>query len=69
MRLTGSLPAVILALSTLSAGWQALFYAVALVLFVLAALAVPRWTHYPALVALGLAFFVFPFFWNALAAA
>lgn len=56
-----------LALETLSAGWQAVFYGIAVVLFVLAALGarVPRIN----LVAAGLAFAFFPAFWNNLAGA
>lgn len=56
-----------LAVATLDPTVQALFYGVAVVLFVLAAFGVggPR----PALLPLGLAVFAFVFAWQALAAA
>ena len=56
------------AVSTLSAGWQTFLYAVALVLFVLGGIGVRLPSQQLRLDCLGLAFFVFVFFWNALAA-
>lgn len=57
----------LLAVSAMDPTLKALFFAVAIVLFVLAAFGVggPR----PALLPLGLAVFAVPFFWDALAAA
>lgn len=55
-----------LAVSAMSAGVQAIFFAVAVALFVLAAIGVALGKIQ--LVAAGLAFFAFVFFWNALAA-
>lgn len=55
------------AISTLDPTLQAVFFLIAVVLFVLAAFAVAAGRVN--LVAAGLAFFAFPFAWNALAAA
>jgi hypothetical protein len=61
-----------LAVETLSAGWQAVLFGVATLLFLIAAI-VPAVTAKRggavALVPLGLAFATFVFFYNALAAA
>ncbi len=56
-----------LALAQMSAGWQAVCFVVACVLFLIAAVATPR---YPKVnfIALGLFFFVFVYAWNAIAA-
>jgi hypothetical protein len=53
---------VTLAVSTMSPEFQAVFFLIAVVLFVVAA-----WLG-KSLMAAGLAFFAFVFFWNALAA-
>lgn len=55
-----------IALAAMSAGWQALFFGLAVLVFLLAAFGshlAPRIN----LVALGLALFAFVFFWNELA--
>lgn len=54
-----------LAVSTLSAGWKAFFFAVSLVLFLIGTLGRSERLR---LESLGLAFFVFPFLWDNLAA-
>ena len=56
-----------LAISTLSAGWKAFFFALSLVLFLVGTF---RFEHAARVrfECLGLAFFVFPFFWDNLAA-
>jgi len=57
-----------LAITTLSAGWQTFFFATALILFVLHGIGFdPRATRLR-FDGHGLAVFVFVFFWNALAA-
>jgi hypothetical protein len=61
---------MLLALEALDPVIQGIFFLIALVLFVIAAFS--GWRTYPwygGLVALGLAFFTFPFMWNAFAAA
>jgi hypothetical protein len=59
---------MLLAMDTLSATAQWVIYLIALALFLLAALGVvPRDSRFN-LTALGLAFLVFPLFWNNLAA-
>ena len=58
-----------LALSAMSAGWQTTFYALAVVLFVVAGLlALAKRATEVALLPFGLAAFVFVFLWNAIAA-
>jgi hypothetical protein len=59
---------VLLAVNRLSAGWQAIFYLIALVLFVAGFLGFKITAQRVRLDSLGLAFFVFPIFWNAWAA-
>jgi hypothetical protein len=59
---------LILGISTLSAGWEAFLFGVALALFVLAGIGFQLPNHRVRLDSLGLALFVFVFFWNALAA-
>ena len=54
-----------LALTALSAGWQALFFGLALILFIIAA--VRTEIGAVTLVPVALAFFSFVWFWNALA--
>lgn len=63
-----------LAVEVLSAGWQAVLFAIATILFLVAAFVPVRGERAPGvfvrgvnLVALGLAFYTFVFFWNALA--
>jgi hypothetical protein len=56
------------AVSTLSPGWQAIFYLIAGILFVVGAVGWKAGSERVKLESLGLAFFVFPFFWNAWAA-
>lgn len=58
----------LLGVSTLSAGWQTFFYAVAFGLLVLAGIGFKSPSNRLGLDSLGLAMFVFVFFWNALAA-
>ena len=53
------------AVSTLSAGWKAFFFAVSLALFLLGRFGRSERLR---LESLGLAFFVFPFVWDNLAA-
>jgi hypothetical protein len=57
-----------LAITTLSAGWQTFFFATALILFVLHGVALDKRATRLRFDGLGLAVFVFVFFWNALAA-
>jgi hypothetical protein len=57
---------VILALSTMDPTVMGIFFLVAVILFVLAAVVVTF--ERGNIVALGLAFFAFPFMWNAFAA-
>jgi hypothetical protein len=57
-----------LAITTLSSRWQTFFFAVALVLFLLHAAGFDQRNARLRLDGLGLAAFVFVFFWNALAA-
>jgi uncharacterized membrane protein YqjE len=57
---------MILAVSALDPTWRMIFFAAALVLFVLGAVGY-SWGKL-SLVSAGLAFFTFPFFWDALAA-
>jgi hypothetical protein len=57
-----------LAISTLSAGWQTFFFATALVLFALHGIGLDDRAPRLRFDGLGLAAFVFVFFWNALAA-
>jgi hypothetical protein len=59
---------VLLAVDRLSAGWVTIFYLIALVLFVLGFLGFKVTAQRVRLDSLGLAFFVFPSFWNAWAA-
>jgi hypothetical protein len=58
---------MILAIEAMDPVLQAVFYTVAVILFVIAAFGVA--TGRVAMVPLGLAFFATPFAWNALAAA
>jgi len=57
-----------LEITTLSAGWQTFFYAAAMVLLGLRGVGFKEGTGRLRPDALGLALFVFVFFWNALAA-
>lgn len=57
-----------LAVTTLSAGWQTFLFALSLVLFLSAASGLRLPNERIRLDSLGLAVFVFVFFWNALAA-
>jgi hypothetical protein len=59
---------VLLAVNRLSPGWTTIFFLIALVLFVLGFLGFKITAQRIRLDSLGLAFFVFPFFWNAWAA-
>lgn len=59
--------AALVALSPLSAGWQSVFYGLGLLIAIVAAFSVDRWTKIN-LLALAFACFVFVFFVNALAA-
>lgn len=59
---------ITLGISTLSAGWQAFLYGTALVLFLLDATGLRLPNARGRLLGLGLAVFVFVFFWNAIAA-
>jgi hypothetical protein len=56
---------VLLAVNRLSAGWQTIFFLIALVLFVLGFLGFKVTAQRVRLDSLGLAFFVFVFFWNS----
>ncbi len=61
------------AITALSGGWQALFFGVATLLFLIAAV-IPEPTNRPlrfslSLIPFALALFTFVFFWNALALA
>jgi hypothetical protein len=56
---------VLLAVDRLSAGWQTIFFLIALVLFVLGFLGFKVTAQRVRLDSLGLAFFVFVFFWNS----
>jgi hypothetical protein len=61
---------MLLAISQMDPVLQGIFFLVAVILFVLAAFGGYRaYPWYGGLVALGLAFFAFPFMWNAFAAA
>jgi hypothetical protein len=57
-----------LAITTLNAGWQTFFFATALILFVLHGIGFGQRVTRLRFDSLGLAAFVFVFFWNALAA-
>lgn len=59
-----------LAVAALSAGWQALFFGLATLVFLVAFVVdlVRTEPKFWNLIALGLALFAFTFFWNALAA-
>ena len=57
-----------LAITTLNAGWQTFFFATALILFVLHGIGFDQRATRLRFDGLGLAVFVFVFFWNALAA-
>src|SRR5437868_15495236 len=57
-----------LAITTLRAGWQTVFFATALILFVLHGIGFDQRATRLRFDGLGLAVFVFVFFWNALAA-
>lgn len=59
---------MVLALSSMSAGWQALFFILAVVCFIVGALFQDRVKRVQ-MVALGLMLFVIPFAYNAVAAA
>ena len=59
---------MLLAVNRLSPGWTTIFFLIALVLFVLGFLGFKITAQRIRLDSLGLAFFVFPFFWNAWAA-
>jgi hypothetical protein len=59
---------VVLGISTLSAGWQTFFFAVAIGLLLLASFGLKTPNERLRLDSLGLALFIFVFFWNALAA-
>jgi hypothetical protein len=61
---------MILAITALDPVVQGIFFLVALILFIIAAFSSYRtYPWYGGLVALGLAFFTFPWMWNAFAAA
>ena len=57
-----------LSITTLNAGWQTFFFATALILFVLHGIGFDQRATRLRFDGLGLAVFVFVFFWNALAA-
>lgn len=57
-----------LAISTLSPGWQSFLFASALILLLLHGIGMDQRAGRLRLESLGLAVFVFVFFWNALAA-
>jgi hypothetical protein len=59
---------MLLAVDTLSAGWQTLIYLIAFVLLLVGGIGYKPWGERLRLEALGLAAFVFVFFWNAWAA-
>jgi hypothetical protein len=59
---------MLLAIETLSASAQWIIYLIALVCFLLAAIGWDPRGSKVSLLAVGLAFFTFPFFWNNLAA-
>jgi hypothetical protein len=56
---------VLLAVSELTPGWLTIFFLIAVILFVLGFLGFKVTAQRIRLDSLGLAFFVFPFFWNA----
>jgi hypothetical protein len=56
-----------LAVEVLSSGWRLFFYGIAVILFILAAVGAQPRVPKVNLVAAGLAFFAFPFAWDALA--
>lgn len=56
---------VLLAVARLSAGWEAILYGIAVVLFILGFLGFKVTAQRVRLDSLGLAVFVFVFFWNA----
>jgi hypothetical protein len=56
---------VLLAVSVLSPGWRTIFFLIALILFVVGFLGFKVTAQRIRLDSLGLAFFVFPFFWDA----
>ena len=58
----------LLGISTLSAGWQTFFYALAVGLLLLASFGFKTPNERLRLDSLGLALFIFVFFWNTLAA-
>jgi hypothetical protein len=57
-----------LAITTLSPGWQSFFFATAVILFVLHGIGFDQRAARLRLDSIGLAVFVFVFLWNALAA-
>jgi hypothetical protein len=56
---------VLLAVSVLTPGWRTIFFLIAVILFVLGFLGFKVTAQRIRLDSLGLAFFVFPFFWDA----
>src|SRR6266536_3655570 len=61
-------PTLLLAVDPLSAGWKTLVFLIAFVLFVAGGVGYKPWGERVRLEALGLAAFVFPFFWDSWAA-
>jgi hypothetical protein len=59
---------VLLAVDPLSAGWKTLVFLIAFALFVAGGVGYKPWGERVRLEALGLAAFVFPFFWDSWAA-
>jgi hypothetical protein len=57
-----------LAINTLSAGWQTFFFATSVILLALHGLGLDQRSERLRFDGIGLAVFVFVFFWNALAA-
>jgi hypothetical protein len=58
----------VLAVSVLSPGWRTIFFLIAVILFILGGVGYRFPGERIRLDSLGLAFFVFPFFWDAWAA-
>jgi hypothetical protein len=56
---------VLLAVSPLTPGWRTIFYLIAVILFLGGFFGFKPGTQRVRLDSLGLAFFVFPFFWDA----
>ena len=59
---------MLLAVDPLSAGWKTLVFLIAFMLFVAGGVGYKPWGERVRLEALGLAAFVFPFFWDSWAA-